>query len=216
MSDQESDQGQHHPRPLSAAALRAKAIESLLVEKGLLASDAIDRVVEIYEKDVGPLNGAKVVARAWCDPGYKRRLLQDGTAAIAELGFGGLQGEHMVVVENTPRVHNVVCCTLCSCYPWPVLGLPPTWYKSLAYRSRIVREPRAVLREFGLELPESVEIRVWDSSAEIRYMVLPERPAAAAEMTEAELAPLVTRDSLIGVGLAPRQSEAEPVGRGRV
>jgi nitrile hydratase len=201
---------------LSAAALRAKAIESLLVEKGLLASDAIDRVVEIYEKDVGPLNGAKVVARAWCDPGYKRRLLQDGTAAIAELGFGGLQGEHMVVVENTPRVHNVVCCTLCSCYPWPVLGLPPTWYKSLAYRSRIVREPRAVLREFGLELPESVEIRVWDSSAEIRYMVLPERPAATAEMTEAELAPLVTRDSLIGVGLATRQSEAEPVGRGRV
>jgi nitrile hydratase len=199
MSDQESDQSQHHPRPLSAAALRAKAIESLLVEKGLLASDAIDRVVEIYEKDVGPLNGAKVVARAWCDPGYKRRLLEDGTAAIAELGFGGLQGEHMVVVENTPKVHNVVCCTLCSCYPWPVLGLPPTWYKSLAYRSRIVREPRAVLREFGLELPESVEVRVWDSSAEIRYMVLPERPAATADMSEIELASLVTRDSLIGV-----------------
>jgi len=216
MSDQESHQGQHHPRPLSGAALRAKAIESLLVEKGLLASDAIDRVVEIYEKDVGPLNGAKVVARAWCDPGYKRRLLHDGTAAIAELGFGGLQGEHMVIVENTPKVHNVVCCTLCSCYPWPVLGLPPTWYKSLAYRSRIVREPRAVLHEFGLELPESVEIRVWDSSAEIRYMVLPERPAATEEMTEAELAPLVTRDSLIGVGLATRQSEAEPVTRGRV
>jgi nitrile hydratase subunit alpha len=199
MSDQESNQGGHHPRPLSAAALRAKAIESLLVEKGLLASDVIDRVVEMYEKDVGPLNGAKVVARAWCDPGYKRRLLEDGTAAIAELGFGGLQGEHMVVVENTPRVHNVVCCTLCSCYPWPVLGLPPTWYKSLAYRSRIVREPRAVLREFGLELPESVEVRVWDSSAEIRYMVLPERPPATAEMSEAELASLVTRDSLIGV-----------------
>jgi len=214
MSDQESHQGQHHPRPLSAAALRAKAIESLLVEKGLLASDAIDRVVEIYEKDVGPLNGAKVVARAWCDPGYKRLLLHDGTAAIAELGFGGLQGEHMVIVENTPKVHNVVCCTLCSCYPWPVLGLPPTWYKSLAYRSRIVREPRAVLREFGLELPESVEIRVWDSSAEIRYMVLPERPAATEEMTEAELASMVTRDSLIGVGLATRQSEA--VTRGRV
>ncbi|MBV8454215.1 MAG: nitrile hydratase subunit alpha [Deltaproteobacteria bacterium] len=200
MSDQESGGGQHHPRPLSAAALRAKAIESLLVEKGLLASDVIDRVVEIYEKDVGPLNGAKVVARAWYDPGYKRRLLEDGTAAISELGFGGLQGEHMVVVENTPKVHNVVCCTLCSCYPWPVLGLPPTWYKSLAYRSRIVREPRAVLREFGLELPESVEVRVWDSSAEIRYMVLPERPAATADMSEAELASLVTRDSLIGVG----------------
>ena len=207
MTDQESDQGQHHPRPLSAAALRARAIESLLVEKGLLASDAIDRVVEIYEKDVGPLNGAKVVARAWCDPAYKRRLLENGTAAIAELGFGGLQGEHMVVVENTPRVHNVVCCTLCSCYPWPVLGLPPTWYKSLAYRSRIVREPRAVLRELGLELPELVEVRVWDSSAEIRYMVLPERPAATADMSEAELASVVTRDSLIGVGrpeAAPR------------
>jgi nitrile hydratase len=199
MSDQESDQGHHHPRPLSAAALRAKAIESLLVEKGLLASDVIDRVVEIYEKDVGPLNGAKVVARAWRDAEYKRRLLEDGTAAIAELGFGGLQGEHMVVVENTPRVHNVVCCTLCSCYPWPVLGLPPTWYKSLAYRSRIVREPRAVLREFGLELPESVEVRVWDSSAEIRYMVLPERPPVSAELGEEELASLVTRDSLIGV-----------------
>jgi nitrile hydratase len=200
MSDHESDQGHHHPRPLSAAALRAKAIESLLVEKGLLASDAIDRVVEIYEKDVGPLNGAKVVAHAWCDPAYKRRLLDDGTAAIAELGIGGLQGEHMVVLENTPRVHNVVCCTLCSCYPWPVLGLPPTWYKSLPYRSRIVREPRVVLREFGLELPESVEVRVWDSSAEIRYMVLPERPPGTAALSEAELASLVTRDSLIGVG----------------
>lgn len=201
MSDQESGGGGHHPRPLSAAALRAKAIEALLVEKGLLASDAIDRVVEIYEKDVGPLNGAKVVAHAWCDADYKRRLLENGTLAIVELGFGGLQGEHMVVVENTPRVHNVICCTLCSCYPWPVLGLPPTWYKSLAYRSRIVREPRAVLREFGLDLPESVEVRVWDSSAEIRYMVLPQRPAGTSGLSEAELASLVTRDSLIGVGL---------------
>jgi nitrile hydratase subunit alpha len=199
MSDHESDEGGHHPRPLSAAALRAKAIESLLVEKGLVATDVIDRIVEIYEKDVGPLNGAKVVAHAWCDPEYKRRLLENGTAAIGEIGFGGLQGEHMVVVENTPRVHNVVCCTLCSCYPWPVLGLPPTWYKSFAYRSRIVREPRAVLKEFGLELEEGVEIRVWDSSAEIRYMVLPQRPAATEQMTEAELASLVTRDSLIGV-----------------
>jgi nitrile hydratase subunit alpha len=199
MSEHQSDQGGHHPRPLSAAALRAKAIESLLVEKGLLASDVIDRIVEIYEKDVGPLNGAKVVAHAWCDPEYKRRLLRNGTAAIRELGFGGLQGEHMVVVENTPKVHNVVCCTLCSCYPWPVLGLPPTWYKSLAYRSRIVREPRSVLKEFGLELPESVEIRVWDSSAEIRYMVLPQRPVATEQLSKAELASLVTRDSLIGV-----------------
>jgi nitrile hydratase subunit alpha len=193
MSDSDSGGGHHHPRPLSRAALRAKAIESLLVEKGLLASDAIDRVVETYEKDVGPLNGAKVVARAWSDPAYKRRLLKDATAAIAELGFGGLQGEHMRVVEN------VVCCTLCSCYPWPVLGLPPAWYKSLAYRARIVREPRAVLREFGLEIPPSVEVRVWDSSAEIRYLVLPERPPGTAKMSEAELASIVTRDALIGV-----------------
>jgi nitrile hydratase len=170
-----------------------------LVEKGLLASDAIDRVVEIYEKDVGPLNGAKVVARAWCDPDYKRRLFQNATAAIAELSIGGFQGEHLMVLENTSKLHNVVCCTLCSCYPWPVLGLPPTWYKSLAYRARIVREPRAVLREFGLDLPESVEIRVWDSSSEMRYMVLPERPPGTAEMNEAELASLITRDSLIGV-----------------
>jgi nitrile hydratase subunit alpha len=205
MSDHESEQSHHHPRPLSPAALRAKAIESLLVEKGLLATDAIDRIVEIYEKDVGPLNGAKVVAHAWCDAGYKRRLLEDGTTAIAELGFGGLQGEHMVVVENTAKVHNVVCCTLCSCYPWPVLGLPPTWYKSLAYRSRIVREPRAVLSELGLDLPESVEIRVWDSSAEIRYMVLPQRPAGTADITEEELATLVTRDCLIGVGQVERR-----------
>jgi nitrile hydratase subunit alpha len=188
----------HHPGALSPAALRAKAIEALLVEKGLLASDAIDRVVEIYEKDVGPLNGARVVARAWVDPVYKRHLLDNATAAIAELGFGGMQGEHMVVVENTPRVHNVVCCTLCSCYPWPLLGLPPTWYKSHAYRSRIVREPRALLRELGLELPESVEIRVWDSSAEMRYLVLPERPPGTAEMSEMELASLITRDSMIG------------------
>jgi nitrile hydratase subunit alpha len=198
MSDDPTD-SHHHPRILSPAALRAKAIESLLVEKGLLASDAIDRIVEIYENDVGPLNGAKVVARAWCDLAYKRRLLKDATTAIAELGFGGIQGEHMMVVENTPKLHNVVCCTLCSCYPWPVLGLPPTWYKSLSYRARIVREPRAVLREFGLDLPESVEILVWDSSAEMRYLVLPERPPDTGEMTEAELASLVSRDSLIGV-----------------
>ena len=185
--------------PLSPAALRAKAIESLLVEKGLIATDVIDRVVAMYEKEVGPLNGAKVVARAWHDPAYKRRLLKDGTAAIAELGFGGLQGEHMMVIENTPFVQNVVCCTLCSCYPWPVLGLPPAWYKSLAYRSRIVREPRAVLREFGLDLPPTVEVRVWDSSAEMRYMVLPERPAGTESLSEADLAKLVTRDALIGV-----------------
>jgi len=199
MSDHDSGKSHHHPRPLSPAALRAKAIESLLVEKGLIATDVIDRVVAMYEKEVGPLNGAKVVARAWHDPAYKRRLLKDGTAAIAELGFGGLQGEHMIVIENTPTVQNVVCCTLCSCYPWPVLGLPPAWFKSLAYRSRIVREPRAVLREFGLDLPPAVEVRVWDSSAEIRYMVLPERPANTEGLSEAELAKLVTRDALIGV-----------------
>jgi nitrile hydratase len=197
MSD--SGHGHHRPRPLSAAALRAKAIESLLVEKGLVASDAIDRIVEIYEQEVGPLNGARVVARAWTDTAYKSRLLKNATAAIAELGFGGIQGEHMRVVENTPAVHNVVCCTLCSCYPWPVLGLPPAWYKSLAYRARIVREPRAVLREFGLDLPQSVEVRVWDSSAEMRYLVLPERPPETAGLSEEELVPLITRDSLIGV-----------------
>ncbi|HVN88904.1 MAG TPA: nitrile hydratase subunit alpha [Candidatus Binataceae bacterium] len=200
MSEHDHDKSHHHPRPLSDAAARAKAIESLLVEKGLIASDAVDKIVEHYEKDVGPINGAKVVARAWLDPAYKKRLLKDGTAAIAELGFGGLQGEHMVVVENTPRVHNVVVCTLCSCYPWPVLGLPPTWYKSLEYRARVVREPRVVLKEFGLEIPANVELRVWDSSAEIRYMVLPERPAGTDGMSEAELAAIVTRDSMIGVG----------------
>ncbi|MGA2410823.1 MAG: nitrile hydratase subunit alpha [Candidatus Binataceae bacterium] len=199
MSEKDSDKSHHHPQPLSPTALRAQAIESLLIEKGLLATDVIDRVVAMYEKEVGPLNGAKVAARAWADPAYKRWLLKDATAAIAELGFGGVQGEHMVVLENTPSVHNVVCCTLCSCYPWPVLGLPPAWYKSLAYRSRIVREPRAVLSEFGLELPETVEVRVWDSSAEMRYMVLPERPPGTSAMSEAELAALVTRDALIGV-----------------
>ncbi|HZY58607.1 MAG TPA: nitrile hydratase subunit alpha [Candidatus Binataceae bacterium] len=199
MSESDSGSGHHHPRPLSAAAARAKAIESLLVEKGLLASDVIDRVVEIYEKDVGPLNGARVAARAWIDPAYKRRLLKDATPAIAELEIGGIQGAHMKVVENTPTVHNVVCCTLCSCYPWPVLGLPPAWYKSLAYRARIVREPRAVLREFGLEIPPSVEVRVWDSSAEMRYLVLPERPPDTEGMSEAELVALITRDCLVGV-----------------
>jgi nitrile hydratase subunit alpha len=204
MSEDDPGKSHHHPHPLSPAALRAKAIESLLVEKGLITTDVIDRVVAMYEKEVGPLNGAKVVARAWTDPAYKRRLLKDATAAIAELGFGGLQGEHMVVVENARAVHNVICCTLCSCYPWPVLGLPPAWYKSLAYRSRIVREPRAVLHEFGLDLPPTVEVRVWDSSAEMRYMVLPERPANTDGLNEAELAALVTRDALIGVAkLAP-------------
>ena len=157
------------------------------------------KLAAIYENDIGPMNGAKVVARAWVDPAYKERLLKDGTAAIAELGFGGMQGEHMVVVENTSQVHNVVVCTLCSCYPWPVLGLPPVWYKSAPYRSRVVIDPRGVLHEFGLDVDESVEIRVWDSSAEIRYLVLPERPMSTESMSEEELAALVTRDAMIGV-----------------
>ncbi len=181
------------------AALRTKALEALLVEKGLISTDVIDEVVRQYEQDIGPLNGAKVVARAWKDPEYKARLLSDGTGAIAELGFLGRQGADMVVLENTPTIHNVVVCTLCSCYPWPVLGLPPNWYKSFAYRSRVVREPRAVLKEFGLDLPDSVEVRVWDSNSEVRYMVLPEQPAELEQLSEAELIPLITRDAMIGV-----------------
>ena len=182
-------------------ALRTQALESLLIEKGLITTDVIDAVVRTYEQDVGPLNGARVVARAWVDPAYRQRLLTDGTAAVAELGFSGAQGADIVVLENTPSVHNVVVCTLCSCYPWPVLGLPPTWYKSYAYRSRVVREPRTVLGEFGLELPESIEVRVWDSNSDIRYMVLPERPAGTGHLSEQDLIPLVTRDSMIGTAL---------------
>jgi nitrile hydratase len=198
----------HHPQPLPDVALRVKALEALLLSKGLIATDAVEKVAEVYEKEIGPLNGAKVVARAWVDPAYKERLLKDATAAIAELGFSGMQGEHMVVVENTEKVHNMIVCTLCSCYPWPVLGLPPVWYKSPAYRARAVIEPRTVLREFGLELEDSVEVRVWDSSAELRYMVLPRRPPGSQGMTEQQLARLVTRDSMIGVGeaKAPRKA----------
>jgi len=183
-------------------ARRAEALESLLTEKGLVPPGAVDAIVRHYEEDVGPMNGAKVVARAWTDPEYRRRLLADGTAAIAELGFGGPQGEHVVVVENTPAVHNVVVCTLCSCYPWPVLGLPPSWYKDPAYRSRIVREPRAVLAEMGLTLDPRIEIRVWDSSAEVRYLVLPERPTGTDGLDAGALAALVTRDTMIGVARA--------------
>jgi nitrile hydratase subunit alpha len=191
----------HHqiPDDTSEVALRTKALESLLIEKGILTTDVLDAVVQAYESDIGPMNGACVVARAWTDAAYKSRLLENGTEAIAELGFQGREGIDMVVLENTPDVHNVVVCTLCSCYPWPVLGLPPSWYKSYAYRSRVVREPRAVLKEFGLELPESVEIRVWDSNSDVRYMVLPERPDGTEAWSEAELAKLVTRDSMIGV-----------------
>ena len=192
----------HHPEPEPYAALRTRALESLLVEKGLVTTDAIDEIVRMYEQDIGPLNGAKVVARAWVDLEYKRRLLENGTEAIAELGFGGAEGAEIVVLESTPKVHNVVVCTLCSCYPWPVLGLPPTWYKDAAYRSRVVMEPRAVLREFGLNVDESKEIRVWDSTASIRYLVLPARPDGTGDLPEEKLAELVTRDSMIGVGMA--------------
>jgi nitrile hydratase subunit alpha len=183
----------------SDIALRVKALESLLVDKGLVDRAALDAIVDTYETKIGPRNGARVVARAWVDPAYKKRLLTDATAAIAELGFAGGQGEDMVVLENGPKVHNLIVCTLCSCYPWPILGLPPVWYKSAAYRSRAVIDPRGVLREFGLELPEDAEIRVWDSTAELRYIVLPERPAGTENMSEESLAELVTRDSMVGV-----------------
>jgi nitrile hydratase subunit alpha len=182
-------------------ALRTEALEQLLVEKGLVDPAVMDKFIATYEKDVGPLNGAKVVARAWTDPEYRKRLLDDATAAIAELGFKGPQGEHMVVLPNEDIVHNVVVCTLCSCYPWPVLGLPPSWYKDPAYRSRVVREPRAVLSEMGLDLADDVEIRVWDSSSEVRFLVLPQRPAGTESLSEEQLAQLVTRDAMVGVAL---------------
>jgi nitrile hydratase len=197
--DADHHHGHDGQEPPSEMALRVKALESLLVEKGLVDPAALDAIIETYVHDVGPRNGARVVARAWSDLAYKARLLADATAAIAELGYGGRQGEHMVAVENTPQVHNLVVCTLCSCYPWPVLGLPPTWYKSAPYRSRAVIDPRGVLAEFGLALAEGVEIRVWDSTAEIRYLVLPERPAGTHGLDEAALADLVSRDSMIGV-----------------
>ena len=180
-------------------AVRAEALESLRLERGLIDTKTIETFIRTYETAVGPMNGAKVVAKAWTDPEYKRWLLEDGTAAIASLGFKGPQGEHMVVVENTPAVHNVVVCTLCSCYPWPVLGLPPSWYKDPAYRSRVVKEPRAVLAEWGTELGPDVEVRVHDSSSEVRYLVLPERPAGTESMSEEDLAGLVTRDAMVGV-----------------
>jgi nitrile hydratase len=183
----------------SDLALRTKSLESLLVEKGLVDPAALDAVVDTFEHKVGPRNGARVVARAWFDPAYKRLLLADGAAAIAELGYSGAQGAEIRVVENTAKVHNLVVCTLCSCYPWPVIGLPPVWYKSAAYRSRAVIDPRGVLREFGLVLPDEVEVRVWDSTAELRYLVLPERPAGSEQLSEEALAALVTRDAMVGV-----------------
>jgi nitrile hydratase len=189
----------HHPAEQSPIEQRVHALEELLVEKGLITHEQVDSFVQLYESDIGPMNGARVVARAWVDPAYKQRLLADGTAAIAELGYGGVEGDHMVVVENTDDVHNLVVCTLCSCYPWPVLGLPPEWYKSAPYRSRAVREPRALLRDFGVALADDVAVQVWDSSAEVRYLVLPQRPAGTESMSEDELAELVTRDAMIGV-----------------
>jgi nitrile hydratase len=185
--------------PTISPALRAEALESLLLERGLIDTKTIETFIRTYETVVGPMNGAKVVAKAWTDPEYKEQLLADGTAAIAALGFKGPQGEHIVVLENTPDVHHVVVCTLCSCYPWPVLGLPPSWYKDPVYRARVVKEPRAVLAEWGTELDPGVEVRVMDSSSEVRYLVLPERPAGTESMSEEELAALVTRDSMVGV-----------------
>jgi nitrile hydratase len=199
-------EGHHHVREKSAAELRAMALEAVLVEKGLVSTDAIDAVVEQFQNEIGPRRGARMVARAWLDGDYRRRLLADATAAAAEMGYGGAEGERMICVENTPQVHNAIVCTLCSCYPWPVLGVPPVWYKSPPYRSRIVREPRAVLAEFGLELPDHTEIRVWDSSAEVRYIVLPMRPQGSDGMDEEQLAGLVSRDCMIGVAV-PRVSE---------
>lgn len=190
---------EHARSELSELEVRARALEALLLERGLVTEDAVDEVVEAYERDIGPLNGATVVARAWRDDAFRRRLLDDAVPAMAELGIGGLSSEHIRMVENTPAVHNVVVCTLCSCYPWALLGVPPNWYKSPRYRSRIVQEPRTVLAELGVEVPESVEVRVWDSSSELRYMVLPRRPRGSEALSEAELRDLVTRDSMIGV-----------------
>jgi len=212
MSDHDHDHGHAHdapPNPYHTSTRSAERnrelgervadLEKLLIDKGFVDKGALDRLVELYENDLGPMNGARVVAKAWVDPEYRQRLLEDASSAIAELGYGGLQGEHMVVVENTPEVHNVVVCTLCSCYPWPVLGLPPTWYKDAAYRSRVVNDPRGVLADFGTEIGDEIEVRVWDSSAEIRYLVLPERPAGTEGLSEEQLAELVERDTMIGV-----------------
>lgn len=205
-SDHEHEHGEngHHPHPPTDLEARTRALESLLVEKGLISSEEVDRIITMYEQDIGPLVGARVVAHAWIDPAFKQRLLADANAALRELGVleVGSTGTRLVVLENTPEVHNMVVCTLCSCYPWAVLGLPPTWYKSAPYRSRAVLEPRVVLREFGLELPADVKINVWDSSSDLRYMVLPERPAGTDGWTEDQLVELVSRDSMIGVARA--------------
>ena len=194
-----------HTEPPQAPALRIKAIETIMVEKGLIDPAAVDEMIDAFETRIGPRNGAKIVARAWTDPAYKERLLKDGSAAMAELGFSGLQGEDMIALENTSKVHNVFVCTLCSCYPWPTLGLPPIWFKSAPYRARIVIEPRKVLAEFGLDLSDDVEVRVWDSNAELRYLVLPMRPVGTEGWSEDALAAIVTRDSMIGTAIIPPQ-----------
>ncbi|WP_119168767.1 nitrile hydratase subunit alpha [Algihabitans albus] len=204
--------GHDHDAGPDPMTKRVQALEALLVEKGYVDPVAVDALIETYETKIGPRNGARVVARAWADPDYRARLLADATGAIAELGFAGRQGEHMVAVENATGLHNLVVCTLCSCYPWPVLGVPPTWYKSAAYRSRAVLEPRGVLEEFGVRLPEDTEFRIWDSTAEIRYLVIPERPAGTEDWTEDQLAELVTRDSMIGTGLAKSPQEVSSPG----
>jgi nitrile hydratase len=196
-----------HGSELSEMQLRVRALETILLEKGYIAPAALDELIETYETRIGPRNGARVVAKAWVDPAFRTRLFADGTATIGSLGFGGRSGNHLVALENTPSVHNMVVCTLCSCYPWAVLGLPPLWYKSAPYRSRAVAEPRAVLREFGVELPSDTEIRVWDSTAELRYLVIPMRPAGTDGWSEEALAELVTRDSMIGTGVVDRPAE---------
>jgi nitrile hydratase len=206
-----SGHNHNHTEPPSELVLRVKALESLLIEKGLVEAAAVDELIDTYENKVGPRNGARVVAHAWSDPDFKTWLLQDATAAIASMGYTGRQGEHMHVVENTSKVHNLVVCTLCSCYPWPVLGLPPVWYKAAPYRARAVSDPRSVLREFGTELDPDVEIRVWDSTSEVRYLVLPERPEGTEGWGEADLADLVTRNAMIG---AEKAKLPEDIGRG--
>jgi nitrile hydratase subunit alpha len=212
-SDHSHDHHDHEGSTLDPLELRVRALETVLTQKGYVDPAALDVLIDTYQTKVGPRNGAQVVARAWCDAGFRRRLLEDATAAIGSLGFSGRQGEHMVALENTPEQHNIVVCTLCSCYPWPVLGLPPTWYKSAPYRARVVKDPRGVLKEFGLELSESTRIRIWDSTAEVRYLVIPQRPAGTERLSERELAQLVTRDSMIGTGLplAPANSGAARV-----
>jgi nitrile hydratase len=207
--DHAHDEKKHTPLPISQSEFVAKAIESLLVERGLVTHDSIERAVEYFKNDIGPMYGAKMIARAWVDPEYKERLLTDGTKAMWEFGVSGVQTEMLIVKENKPGVHNVIVCTLCSCYPFAVLGLPPSWYKSFEYRSRVVIEPREVLKEFGLELDDSVEIHVWDANSEVRYMVLPERPEGTKHLSEEELAALVTRDSMVGVAVVNHANSAK-------